>query len=1844
MANSPYEQDVILDADGQPLFTALKQVREQIAAIQKMVADTGKLANKSAADYGNVLANQAKEIQQSLAQIRAIANGRNSPGLNIQDLNANKRLAKATVEATEYGRGLASASTAADALRAKLNALNKEIAARGALGKGETFKQTEMRRGFEEQLQQLRRLDQELSNLQRKSNRTSLNGTDLAGSRTAADAIARAREQLQTAALDPSRVSINRELKAYQTSLDNFDTYLAGIRTRQAQRLQDERAYGRSAEQAEVKQSQTRNKGFEDRKKTNDAEMTAERRKAKQMEDMWAAQAQANGQGARQTQSAENQKLKYLNDGSEAIRKQAMSWHSLTDAELQHADRVAQLYNGRGFINGKATERVLAQRSAPAPVNQRTFFQGQLAAAAGTVRDMVSSGQISASGAQRNAQMDVARRQVELQNALTAGEEKQVRVATQNLQLANAKLTAADRLVREEEQQLRLEEQMARTRGGETQKAQLALAQSYAREQVRSLGAEEAQRRAKQQTLDMQLRLNAALERGTAEEIAQARAALQLSQARERAVTQQTNSPLTAIASGRYALAAFARTSVYGAAAAAAYGLFNTIQEGLHNVVEMEDELAKLAAISDSSSTQMQQLKASIFDVAASSRFSTVELVKISQTLAQAGVSAGQMTDVLKSVTTLANASGSTPDEAVNLVTSALGAFQLQASEASRVADLMTSALNRTKLTVAQTGQAIQYVGSTAYEQNISLEELLATVGAIAQAGVRSGSTIGTGFRQFLVDLQNPTEKLTEQLKNLGLAQKDVDVSTLGLAQVMENLKNAGFGSAQAYAGLETRAAAFYLTAKNNVDVMASLEMAFADQGAAIAANERAMDSLSAQWQRFKNIVGDNFAADVADSLEFLKDRVKELNDFLDKSGREAEERQKRIASGGMQGVSDWFSYIISPEAERKFLNWSSQGSPIDAIRGKLGDLVDGQKDAASSSESWGQAISNTSEEIDKHSSLISELEKEYLNLLTKKDTLIGSDNKSAVVMTSLMGRFEGLAGHLTNTKNLYVDLTNAVRGFIAENQRALAADIATQQSNLANQNASLRTQRGRQLASVYNNPSYNKLSEREKAAVSALQNNAPGTDASLRALQIVANAGARLASDVNGVGRALNDLANNVRSAQINVSSYRALDVQGRNAEAAGTGPGSYIAANIKTIEALVQNGASDPAKLKQADALISDTSKFMNSFKVLPQHQRFMKDAIDTLASLRSQIKALRTPTKAELRETARAEREADREARKVKQSDIDAVGLALGLGLGRGRVTAAEQDALHARGVTRATSKTSGHVVGVARDFSVAGLSDAEAEQAAKTMRARYAQQGISAYVKYERGKGKNDGTGRHIHAHVRKGTTYRNNTEGQAGDQLDAYIDRNELANQEEALKQSLKAMASATTTETFDAAATAAKAALERVNQTVREQAENELGMRGVAPGDPQWIERMRQVEQTISQNTSEYYSRVADAIAKNLAAMLKAAQRQFDLAMAPAIAAQQIAEAQVSGLGYASNDGRVPDYVKSLAERRAAQASETVDRTRAAALPGLISTQQAAIAGATENLKNIPQDTAEWEKATAAIEQQILALKNLQTEKASLDAALSASSQIPTTLAEGLRQAAQAYELANRSGQTFSQHLIMNVGGAIDQLHGSFSTFISDIMSGSQSILGAFGNMVRGIIDYLQQLVVQWIAMQALQAIFKLAGLAIGGTAGGDANTGPGMSYADMGIMSFGSYWGGKAEPKGYLGGGKVSNGSTAMDSVNAKLAKNEWVINKRASESVGDGFMAQLNAHGSKALDALRGVPQIVQAPEQNTNVYVVAPDQKPSLSKNDVLVTLREDMLNGESKKLVRSISQGA
>lgn len=288
----------------------------------------------------------------------------------------------------------------------------------------------------------------------------------------------------------------------------------------------------------------------------------------------------------------------------------------------------------------------------------------------------------------------------------------------------------------------------------------------------------------------------------------------------------------------------------------ATFGLITgAIRGSLAALIEFDAGLKQFQAITGTTNTEMEKFRGNLLGIAADSKFSVAEITQVAVALGQTGLAADGVAKALPAVMTLAAASGSTLQESVEALTAVLGAYNMEASRAGDVADVFVAALNRTKLTMGQLQLGIQYAANIARDSNVSFSELTASIGAIAQAGVRSGSTIGTGMRQLITELSAPTEKLRGVLKELGIDLADVDLRTQGFTTVLTNLQASGFGTAEALRSLDLRAAAAFSALAGQTNKIALLEQEFLLTSSAAESAAKANESFSASGQRLINTI-----------------------------------------------------------------------------------------------------------------------------------------------------------------------------------------------------------------------------------------------------------------------------------------------------------------------------------------------------------------------------------------------------------------------------------------------------------------------------------------------------------------------------------------------------------------------------------------------------------------------------------------------------------------------------------------------------------------------------------------------------------------------------------------------------------------------------------------------------------------------------------------------------------------------------------------------------------------------------------------------------------------------------
>lgn len=279
-------------------------------------------------------------------------------------------------------------------------------------------------------------------------------------------------------------------------------------------------------------------------------------------------------------------------------------------------------------------------------------------------------------------------------------------------------------------------------------------------------------------------------------------------------------------------------------------GVTGSIKSAITGSIELEAAFRNVQAVTNTTKTEMGGLEQKIREVAAGTKFSSAEVAGAALTLGQAGMTAKEVGASIQPITMLAAAAGTSLSQAVDLVTSVVGVFDKKATNTAEIANKITAAANNSKVSVEKLALGFQYAGNTAAQMGISFEETTAAMAAMSNAGIKSGSTMGTGLRQFLVETQKPSEEFLKTMTRLGLSMNDLDFKSNGLVGVARKLREAGFIASDAIKSFDVRGAAAFNALIANPDELERQYRLLLNTQAGVEANAIQMDSLKSQSTR----------------------------------------------------------------------------------------------------------------------------------------------------------------------------------------------------------------------------------------------------------------------------------------------------------------------------------------------------------------------------------------------------------------------------------------------------------------------------------------------------------------------------------------------------------------------------------------------------------------------------------------------------------------------------------------------------------------------------------------------------------------------------------------------------------------------------------------------------------------------------------------------------------------------------------------------------------------------------------------------------------------------------------
>lgn len=210
-----------------------------------------------------------------------------------------------------------------------------------------------------------------------------------------------------------------------------------------------------------------------------------------------------------------------------------------------------------------------------------------------------------------------------------------------------------------------------------------------------------------------------------------------------------------------------------GAAASVAGG---AIAVGLGSAVktaaDFEQQMAKVGAISGATGGQLGSLTETAKQLGASTTKSASEVAVGMQNLAASGFQVNDIIGAMPGIIAASEASQEDMAMTSETVAAALNAFGMEAKESSHIADVLSQSANQSAAGILDMQYSFKYAAPVAKMLGISLEQLSAATGIMADAGIK-GEMAGTALRASLLRLSDPPKSAANALDALGVTVTD---------------------------------------------------------------------------------------------------------------------------------------------------------------------------------------------------------------------------------------------------------------------------------------------------------------------------------------------------------------------------------------------------------------------------------------------------------------------------------------------------------------------------------------------------------------------------------------------------------------------------------------------------------------------------------------------------------------------------------------------------------------------------------------------------------------------------------------------------------------------------------------------------------------------------------------------------------------------------------------------------------------------------------------------------------------------------------------------------------------
>jgi TP901 family phage tail tape measure protein len=288
-----------------------------------------------------------------------------------------------------------------------------------------------------------------------------------------------------------------------------------------------------------------------------------------------------------------------------------------------------------------------------------------------------------------------------------------------------------------------------------------------------------------------------------------------------------------------------------GGAAAAGVALAGVVKDNIDLARDYEKTLSVLAAILGTTKEGVQELSEQAQHLGATTSYTAKDVAELQIELAKLGYTTDQIQNMAPAVLDFAKATGSSLADAASLAGAALRMFEKDTTHTTEFVDKMSAATTKSALSFTYLDNAMSTVAPVANAFGFKIEEVLALLGQLANAGF-DASSAATATRNILLNLADANGKLAQAL---GEPVTNLDDLMAGLVK----LNDRGIDLGETLELTDKRSVAAFNTFLSGTDNVIKLrdELASCDGYAQQMAKtmgdnlDGSLKSLSSAWEGF---------------------------------------------------------------------------------------------------------------------------------------------------------------------------------------------------------------------------------------------------------------------------------------------------------------------------------------------------------------------------------------------------------------------------------------------------------------------------------------------------------------------------------------------------------------------------------------------------------------------------------------------------------------------------------------------------------------------------------------------------------------------------------------------------------------------------------------------------------------------------------------------------------------------------------------------------------------------------------------------------------------------------------